>query len=602
MPLRRDLLARFLGDNKDLRQKMGQVAQDTQSLDKRVGNFGSAARKAFGIVGVAAAAHFGRQLFNVGVEAAAFERRFDTVFGSAGSGLASKLDGMNERFGVSETRMKGLAAAAGDLLVPMGFTRAAAGDMSIEILNTANALSEWTGGQRSAAEVADIISKAILGEREALKGLGVSILEADVNARVAANGMVGLTGQAREQARAQATLEIITAKSADALIAYAEGGTDAERASKAAAAAIDELKVTAGELVVQAAPLVQVLADLLGALDSIPGGSAAALGGLLGFAVAGPLGAAVGGALAFVSSMKTVADQLKEIEVGFAAARIDANDYGIDLENLTVGSLSEAAEGFERLERQLAATHQELIDSGEGVERARRAWDRFLNPLRAVAAAEEDVNVRLARMSQAHEDSSSRILTAAGITQEGLRETYLRISGDIEGAISSHAAAAADILSIWAGVPEGIDDVDIEGALASALEVAQLQQTFAADMQTLTVAGFGALVDEINRNPNKAQAVRLMDHFANDLGAALTFSEQAGISLDEWVTAMERSLAQRDKFRGINDTMYQQGVTAGESWLAGARQGASGPLGFPTGDPTDGQRRRTQRSGSALLE
>jgi hypothetical protein len=484
----------------------------------------------------------------------------------------------------------------------MGFTRAAAGDMSIEILNTANALSEWTGGQRSAAEVADIISKAILGEREALKGLGVSILEADVNARVAANGMVGLTGQAREQARAQATLEIITAKSADALTAYAEGGTDAERASKAAAAAIDELKVTAGELVVQAAPLVQVLADVLGALDSIPGGSSVAIGALAGFAVAGPLGAAVGGALAFVSSMKTVADQLKEIEVGFAAARIDANDYGIDLENLTVGSLSEAAEGFERLERQLAASHQELIDSGEGVERARRAWDRFLNPLRAVAAAEEDVNVRLARMSQAHEDSSSRILTAAGITQEGLRETFDRISGDIEGAISSHAAAAADILSIWAGVPEGIDDVDIEGALASALEVAQLQQDFAADMQTLTVAGFGALVDEINRNPNKAQAVRLMDHFANDLGAALTFSEQAGISLDEWVTAMERSLAQRDKFRGINDTMYQQGVTAGESWLAGARQGASGPLGFPTGDPTDGQRRRTQRSGSALLE
>jgi len=594
MPLSRDLVARFLGDNKDLRQKMGQVSKDSEGLDKRLAGFGKAARTAFGIIGVAAVGHFAKELFNVGVQAAAMDRRFDQVFGAAGGELARRIDEMNERFGVSEVRLRGLAASAGDVLVPMGLTRDAAAGMSAEILLIADALSKWTGGQRTSEEVVQIVTKSLLGEREALKGLGVSILEADVNAKVLELGMGDLTGAAREQARAQATLKIITDKSKDALDSYAKGGTDAENAASNLAAALDEVKVTLGETVVGLAPLISTVGDLVSKLNEIPGGSSTAAFALAGLAVGGPIGAAIGGVVGFGlaldganTSLVKMVEKAKLLEEANKTLRLELDKsnpviYKQQLEALSAQALATAG-GFETVEEAVAASRDMLND-----------WisvTRFVSPTADEAAA------AAGRFGSAVEESSQAALTAAGITQEGLRATYLRVKGDIDRAIEAHADAASDILNIWSGVPEGIDDVDIEGALARALEVAQLQTDFAADMQSLTVAGFGALVDEINRNPNKAEAVRLMDHFANDLGAALTFSEQAGISLDEWVSTMETNLAQRDRFRGINDTMFQQGVVAGERWLAGARLGASGPLGFP-GATTTGQRRESQRSGA----
>lgn len=597
MPLGRDLVARFLGDNKDLRSKIGQVSKDTEGLDKRLGKFGQSAHRAFVGAGVAAAGYFAKELFNVGVEAAAMERRFDTVFGSAGGELAQKIDAMNERFGVSAVRLKGVAASVGDLLVPMGFTRDAAADMSAEILLVSDALSKWTGGQRSSAEVADIVGKSILGEREALKSLGVSILEADVNAKVLDMGLAGLTGTAREQARAQATLQIITEKSADALASYAEGGTDAENAAANMAAAIDEVKVALGEVVIELAPAIGLIGDLVGKLNEVEGGAATAGLALAGMSIGGLPGAILGGLIGYGIATDDLGAKIENLAA--KELRLSAAQRDLRLE-LDKSDLSGFADDLLALERHALAvafgfeTQEEAIAGGRDMITAWMDVGRFFIP------AAEEAGAAATGFGTAVEESSQAALTAAGITQEGLAKTYLRIKKDIERGVDAHAESASDILSIWSGVPDDIDSVDIEGALARALDVAQLQTEFAADMRTLTSAGFGGLVDEINSNPNKAEAVRLMDHFANDLGAALTFSEQAGISLDDWVSTMERSLAQRDRFRSINDTMYQQGVIAGQQWLAGARVGASGPLGFPV--QTTAQRREAQRAGAPGLD
>jgi hypothetical protein len=65
----------------------------------------------------------------------------------------------------------------GDLLKPMGFTADQAADMSTEMVGLAGALSAWSGGTIDAAGVADIMTKAMLGETDGLKALGISMGE-----------------------------------------------------------------------------------------------------------------------------------------------------------------------------------------------------------------------------------------------------------------------------------------------------------------------------------------------------------------------------------------------------------------------------------------
>lgn len=181
-------------------------------------------------------------LRDLGFEVEAWQTKTDTVFGEQASSVRAWADENNEALGLTEERLAGLAARAGDLLVPMGFARNEAADMSTDILDLSGALSAWSEGQFESAEVADILTKALLGERDQLKALGVSISEADVQARLAAKGQQDLTGQALEQAKAQATLELITEKTTDAQAAWSDGTFDAVKQQNELKATIDGVK------------------------------------------------------------------------------------------------------------------------------------------------------------------------------------------------------------------------------------------------------------------------------------------------------------------------------------------------------------------------
>jgi hypothetical protein len=111
----------------------------------------------------------------------------------------------------------------------------------------AGALAEWTGGKRTSAEVSEILAKAMLGEREGLKALGISISAADIEMRLFEKGQQDLTGAAMQQAKALATQELIFEKSADAQAAFAEGSNTAARKQAELRARNQELSETVGE-------------------------------------------------------------------------------------------------------------------------------------------------------------------------------------------------------------------------------------------------------------------------------------------------------------------------------------------------------------------
>jgi phage-related protein len=220
----RKITVEFLGDSKDLENAIDSVDGKSSKLSGVLGKVGKAAAAGLAIGGAAAIAG-GKHFFDLAATVEQMGQKADTVFGSQ-IGKVDKWAAANAHaMGLTRTQATGLAANFGDLLIPMGFTRKEAAKMSTDVVGLSGALSQWSGGTKSAAEVSEILSAAMLGETDGLKSLGISIGAADIEARLLAEGQGKLTGAARQQAEAQAIQALIMEKSTDAQKAFADGGS-----------------------------------------------------------------------------------------------------------------------------------------------------------------------------------------------------------------------------------------------------------------------------------------------------------------------------------------------------------------------------------------
>jgi hypothetical protein len=220
---------------KKLRGTSGALGKMTGGLTKFAGIAGIA-------FGVGEIVQYGKKLFDLGAEMELLGKKALTVFGEALPAVTRAAEENATAMGLTTSEYIDQAVAMGDLLIPMKFTREEAANISTEMVNLSGALSEWTGGQVSATEVSNTLSKALLGEREQLKTLGISIQEADIKARLAEKGLSKLTGTALQQAKAMATLELVMEKSTDAQNAYAENSDTMVRRSAALSAKVSELQ------------------------------------------------------------------------------------------------------------------------------------------------------------------------------------------------------------------------------------------------------------------------------------------------------------------------------------------------------------------------
>lgn len=217
------------------------------ALGKITGALGGIAGPLAGAFAVGQVASFGKELYGLGQELDVYDKKANTVFEGGSELVKAWADQNNEAMGLSKEKLTGLAAGFGDLLKPMGFTAEQAGKMSTEVVGLSGALSAWSGGQTSAAEVSDILAKAMLGETDGLKALGISISQDEVNTRLAAEGKDKLTGSLLAQAKATATQQLIMEKSTDAQKAWADGSMDGIKNSNTLTATFEQLKATLAE-------------------------------------------------------------------------------------------------------------------------------------------------------------------------------------------------------------------------------------------------------------------------------------------------------------------------------------------------------------------
>ncbi len=278
---------RYEADITDLKAKLGEIARKQDTLASDTERHTGRVNKAWGGVknflstgsmwfaGIAAGAAVAiPKIVDQGGKLEALDKKAKVVFtGQSLTGVQNWAKTVAGSFGVTTSEAVAMATSMGDLFKPMGFTADQAAKMSTELGDLSGALSAWTGGQRSASEVSEIITKAMLGERDGLKELGISISEADVQARLAANGQDKLTGTALEQAKALATQQLIMEKSTDAQKAWSDGSMDSiksQNQSKASMAQLGEtLTRTIYPLLQKLIPIVTKVAEWLG--ERLPG-------------------------------------------------------------------------------------------------------------------------------------------------------------------------------------------------------------------------------------------------------------------------------------------------------------------------------------------
>lgn len=247
-----DAFVRKAAELKKVNTQLAGIRQQTKGVSKGMNELrtsaGAALRPLIAFFAIDRVVDWTRALFNAGVQQDALARKAQTVLGQTLDQVTASAEEHAKAMGLTTEEYISAAAAAADLLIPMGFQREEAAEISTELVNLSGALSEWTGGQRTAQEVSEILNKALLGEREQLKTLGISISEADVKQRLLDKGLQDLTGTMLQQAKAAATLELITEKSADAQAAFATNTDSAIRRQAELSAELKEIGQTLSRL------------------------------------------------------------------------------------------------------------------------------------------------------------------------------------------------------------------------------------------------------------------------------------------------------------------------------------------------------------------
>ena len=226
----------------------GNVTKSTGKMGAGFAFMGSKAMMAgaaVAAVGVAAAAAArGISVLNTAVGALEQSQiKTRTVFRGSNKEMTKWARSQRRNFGSSKQDVLNYAASVQDLLVPMKFSRDEATGMTKDLAGLVPALTQWDKQGRSAGEITDILTAAIMGEREALKGLGIGISQDAVDKQVDLMRSQGkLTGKTDEQADAMATLALIYAKSGDAQKSYARNSDTVARRTQALKSDIYELR------------------------------------------------------------------------------------------------------------------------------------------------------------------------------------------------------------------------------------------------------------------------------------------------------------------------------------------------------------------------
>jgi len=173
--------------------------------------------------------------------------KLNTVFSSISSQAQNMANQLKNAYGLSGLEAEKLLAATGDLLVGFDFSETAALELSGQVQKLSVDLASFQNLEGGAARASEIITKAMLGERDALVSLGVKIGEAELKEKALAMGFKVTAGEISKQAKAQATLALIMDQSKKAVGDFARTQDSFANQTKILQGHLQDLQVELGK-------------------------------------------------------------------------------------------------------------------------------------------------------------------------------------------------------------------------------------------------------------------------------------------------------------------------------------------------------------------
>ncbi len=254
----------FGADLRGFDRAMKKAQKSITKFGKKMGNIGKklATNVTLPIIGLGAAA------VKMAADFEETDSKFKTVFSSIQKQAEDTAKTFKESFGLSEKAAKQLLSDTGDLLVGFGFTEQAALDLSKNVNELAVDLSSFTNFSGGAEGASLALTKALLGERESIKSLGIAITEADLKSFAAEQGLVWK--ELDRIGKANLTFQLAMKQSSKAVGDYSRTSGSLTNQSRALGFAIQDLSVEFGTIFIPfAKSLVSTLKDVVSWMSNL---------------------------------------------------------------------------------------------------------------------------------------------------------------------------------------------------------------------------------------------------------------------------------------------------------------------------------------------
>lgn len=489
------LSVRIISDSKEAAKGFSQAAGGVDKLEGKVK--GAATAMSVASAGVIA---FGKEALDAASALQQSTGAVESVFKSQADAIKGLAADAAQSVGLSANQYQEFASVMGSQLKNLGVEQSNLVPTTDKLITMGADLASMYGG--TTADAVEALGAVFRGETDPIEKYGISIKQSDVNARLAADGLDGLEGEARKQAETQARLAILTEQSADAQGNFAREVDTAAGSAQIAAAEWENAKASLGEALLPIATrAAEVMADLaakMGENPAVVARVAAAILGLTGALWAGWAAVKVWKAASAIATGVSIAWQ---VMTG----------------RMVLGNASAAASAG------VAASSSAAAWIGAGL-RAAGAWS--LMAIRAVGSF-----VMTAASAVASAASTAAAWIGAGLRAAGAwslmaaRAVASFVMTAAGAAASAAATAAAWVAStartIAAFIAQNAVMLASRGAiLAMAAGQAVLNAVMAANPITLVVAAVAALIAVLVLAYNRSETFRNAVQAAGNVGKA----------------------------------------------------------------------------------
>lgn len=274
------LSVRIVGDAKKAVASFNEAAGGIDKLEGRLKK-GATAMSAVsaGVIAV------GKQALDAASALQQSTGAVEAVFKSQADAIKGLARDAADSVGLSANQYQEFASVMGAQLKNLGTAQAELVPTTDKLITMGADLASMYGG--TTADAVEALSAVFRGETDPIEKYGISIKQSDVNARLAADGLDKLEGEARKQAETQARLAILTEQSADAQGNFAREVDTAAGSAQIAAAHWDNAKAALGEALLPAATAVaEKIAELAQKLGEHPDVVQKVAAGILGLTAA----------------------------------------------------------------------------------------------------------------------------------------------------------------------------------------------------------------------------------------------------------------------------------------------------------------------------